>query len=239
MVVVSFDVWNTLLNIDIFYRKFSEYLSRLTGLDLTYVEETTSRAYVKMKEMRSRGQIRRQSVVYDCMNILLAEFNGLIDQHDVCNALSLMILREDFTNLVFDDVYMLLEKLRGKNVEMITIGNVIYWPGLYTRIILEKTGLGKFFVKQVYADEVGCMKPDPEIFKLALEMLNTDTADLIHVGDNYREDFQGALNAGFKAILIDRNRGAELEEVYPKRGYIVNKLSYVADILNNYTIKNI
>jgi putative hydrolase of the HAD superfamily len=50
---------------------------------------------------------------------------------------------------------------------------------------------------------VGVSKPDPAIFRLALEALGVDAAHAIHVGDTPAADVEGAWAAGVTPVLVD------------------------------------
>jgi HAD superfamily hydrolase (TIGR01509 family) len=62
----------------------------------------------------------------------------------------------------------------------------------------------------VSSSEHGLMKPHPSIFRAALDLVNVPAADAVMVGDNLRQDVEGALRAGMRAILRDR-AGSQLE----------------------------
>ncbi len=50
---------------------------------------------------------------------------------------------------------------------------------------------------------VGVEKPDPRIFRMALERAHVDARDAVYVGDLYSIDVLGARSAGLSAILLD------------------------------------
>ena len=52
--------------------------------------------------------------------------------------------------------------------------------------------------------EHGRMKPHPSIFEAALMRLGASAAEAIMVGDSVRQDVEGALRAGMRAILLHR-----------------------------------
>ena len=67
-----------------------------------------------------------------------------------------------------------------------------------------KTGIRRLFDTLVFSCEVGAAKPDPRIYEIAMEELCVRPRDCWMVGDNLEADVKGALNAGMKAMLIDR-----------------------------------
>ncbi len=56
------------------------------------------------------------------------------------------------------------------------------------------------------ADEVGMVKPDPRLFRLACETLGTTPERTAMVGDRYERDCAGALAVGMFAVLVDVHR---------------------------------
>ncbi len=65
---------------------------------------------------------------------------------------------------------------------------------------LEKTA----FDVIVGVDTMKKVKPNPEIFKYAIERLDVKPEEAIFVGDNVEADYEGAENAGLHALLINR-----------------------------------
>ena len=53
---------------------------------------------------------------------------------------------------------------------------------------------------------MGHAKPNRQIFEAALRRHSLKPEEALHVGDSEINDVQGALNAGVKGILVDRNR---------------------------------
>jgi putative hydrolase of the HAD superfamily len=53
--------------------------------------------------------------------------------------------------------------------------------------------------------EHGYMKPHRSIFERALERAGVTAADTVMVGDSIKHDIEGALNAGWRAVLLKRS----------------------------------
>ena len=67
----------------------------------------------------------------------------------------------------------------------------------------------------VSSSEHGLMKPHPSIFRAALDLLDVPAPAAVMVGDSVRQDVEGALGAGMRAVLLNRTgaphpRDAEL-----------------------------
>jgi putative hydrolase of the HAD superfamily len=56
----------------------------------------------------------------------------------------------------------------------------------------------------VSSSDHGYLKPHASIFQAALEKVNVAAADAVMVGDNVRQDIEGALAAGMRAVLLHR-----------------------------------
>ena len=60
----------------------------------------------------------------------------------------------------------------------------------------------------VSSPDHGRMKPHPSIFRAALQRAGVPPADAIMVGDSIRQDIDGALRAGMRAVLLHRGEDA-------------------------------
>ncbi len=68
---------------------------------------------------------------------------------------------------------------------------------------LEAAGLASHFDLVIDSHLVGCRKPDPAIFRLALERLGVEARDAAFVGDSYEADAMAARRAGLRPVLLD------------------------------------
>ena len=60
----------------------------------------------------------------------------------------------------------------------------------------------------VSSSDHGLMKPHPSIFTAALQLLGVPAAEAVMVGDSLRQDVEGALGVGMRAILLNRGDAA-------------------------------
>lgn len=70
---------------------------------------------------------------------------------------------------------------------------------------LEPAGLIGLVDCVVTSAATGAAKPDPVIFRTALELLGAEQAGAVHVGDSLAKDIGGAREAGIRAILLARD----------------------------------
>jgi putative hydrolase of the HAD superfamily len=69
---------------------------------------------------------------------------------------------------------------------------------------LERVGLAPLLDCVVTSAEAGAAKPDPAVFRLALERLGVPPERAIHLGDTPDLDLVGAEAAGIEAVLVRR-----------------------------------
>ncbi len=82
------------------------------------------------------------------------------------------------------------------------------------RVILERLGISKYFRHVFVSSEIGADKPDPEIFRRALEFLEVQPRDTLHVGDDPERDWRAATDAGLSIFQLDRKKNS-LRDLIP------------------------
>lgn len=70
--------------------------------------------------------------------------------------------------------------------------------------ILVALNLSIWFDSVVFSSRTGVAKPHPGIFRRAMAELEVEPHEVLHVGDSYARDWQGARDAGAQALLLDR-----------------------------------
>lgn len=92
----------------------------------------------------------------------------------------------------------ILDKLRSSGMKLGLVSNT---PPT-SQYILDNLDLRKRFDVIVFSCDVGFLKPDPRIFKLALEQLETPPENTVLVGDKIRTDILGGAILGMRSILL-------------------------------------
>ncbi|MGZ0172002.1 MAG: HAD family hydrolase [Planctomycetales bacterium] len=60
------------------------------------------------------------------------------------------------------------------------------------------------FEKRFISSELGFRKPSGQFYQAVVDALNVDAEQILMVGDGLKNDVEGALSVGMKAVLIDR-----------------------------------
>jgi putative hydrolase of the HAD superfamily len=68
---------------------------------------------------------------------------------------------------------------------------------------LRTCALERFVEALIVSEEAGVSKPDPAIFRIALDRLNASPAEAVMVGDSWTADVVGARAAGIRAIWFN------------------------------------
>ncbi|MBE9129976.1 MULTISPECIES: HAD-IA family hydrolase [unclassified Coleofasciculus] len=103
--------------------------------------------------------------------------------------------------VVYPDVLPALEAWRRVGIQLGIVSN--FDSRLY--LVLRALNLEEFFISVTISTQAGVAKPNPEIFKAALEKHHCQAPNALHIGDSVAEDYQGAQAAGLKAILLKRS----------------------------------
>jgi len=107
------------------------------------------------------------------------------------------------------DAEKVLHWLSNRNSRIGLICNTGLTPGTELRRFLSREGIVDYFNVLVFSDEAKIRKPDPKIFRLTAQKLQTRPSEIVHVGDNLKSDVWGAKNAGFRAIHLTGAEGRD------------------------------
>ena len=107
---------------------------------------------------------------------------------------------------VYSDVRWALEHWHSQGIELGLLSN------FDSRLlkVLPELKLDGFFSSVTLSTQVGAAKPDPKIFEAALSKHDCAPEDAWHVGDSFRQDYEGAQAAGLRGIWL-RRREVESE----------------------------
>lgn len=146
----------------------------------------------------------------------LADF-GIKEDDDI--TLTNCLLASDWAVLpgvsVFPDVPDALKQFTERGITIGIVTNASQ-PMILRDRELEGYGLLDFFPQETHriaAADVGYLKPHPQIFHHALDVVGAQPHEAVYVGDNLSADIGGARQVGMKAVLRvngHRSRGDQL-----------------------------
>lgn len=107
--------------------------------------------------------------------------------------------RHNLWERVIDGAPAALDRLRELGLTLVVVSNA----NGRLHGLLERLDLARRFDVVVDSFLEGVEKPDPRLFRIALERAGADPATTLHAGDLYQIDVLGARSAGLRQALID------------------------------------
>jgi N-acetyl-D-muramate 6-phosphate phosphatase len=99
-----------------------------------------------------------------------------------------------------DGIRELLDAADERGIRTAIVSNALC--GAVHRDFLDETDLAARFATQVYSDEVGVRKPNPEMIALACRVLSVPADRSWYVGDNFDRDVVCGRRAGVGATIL-------------------------------------
>jgi methylmalonyl-CoA mutase, C-terminal domain len=192
---VLFDAGNTLVFLD--YDRMAQGVGSALGLALTG-EALAARAPEAAAAMeRSAGTDQERAAAY---LEALFRFGGVpVDRMgEVRDCLGRMHAERHLWCSVQDRTRESLGRLRAAGLRLGIVSNS---DGRVDQA-LEAAGLREYFNVVIDSSLVGVEKPDPAIFRAALDALGVAPHEALYVGDLYEVDIVGAQAAGMEAVLL-------------------------------------
>ncbi|WP_170224753.1 HAD family hydrolase [Mumia flava] len=107
-------------------------------------------------------------------------------------------------HLVRDGAEDLLRTAREAGIRVGIVSNA--HAGRAHRRLMREHGLERFVAVQLYSDEVGVRKPNPEMIERAARALGSVPQHCWYVGDTQDRDVQAGRRAGVGAVLLTRSK---------------------------------
>lgn len=194
---VLLDAFGTLIDVDRPYARLQESVRRHLGAGITPADaERAFRAEMRYyadhchegSDARTLAALRER-----CAAIVLAELGIAADP-----ALAATLLIDAIAFRAHDDAAPLLAGLAEAGVGVAVVSN---WDCSLPEA-LAAAGIAAQHV--VASGSAGWSKPDPRIFRVALDALGVEPGRALHVGDTEETDGVGARAAGIDVRIVDR-----------------------------------
>jgi FMN phosphatase YigB (HAD superfamily) len=104
---------------------------------------------------------------------------------------------------VIPGAHAALAAIRAAGGLLTLTSNTLATPASVHRQILDGLDLLAPFDDLVFSCDIGVAKPRPEVFTVVAERQGTTTAHVVHVGNDWRTDVLGALEAGCRAVFFN------------------------------------
>lgn len=218
---VFFDIDDTLLDTSSFARTARKAALNMmidAGLPLSSEE-----AYRQLREIiKEKGSnydkhfnILTKNVFGEEKPLLIAI--GMINYHNVKFAL----LRP------FPDTVSTLIHVKSKGYRLGVISNgltIKQWEKLV------RLGIHPFFDQVITSAEIGFEKPHPQIFEQSLSRMGCKPEKSVMIGNKFKEDALGAVNAGMSAILFNCNLTDDDKKMIRKEKLDIEIISHLKEL---------
>lgn len=199
--VVLFDLDDTLVDQESAARTaLLDWVIEL-GLDLEDQDELLA-AWLAVSEEAYARYSRREITFAEQRRLRVREFLGADASDEEADELfSGYLTRYERAWRAFDDAVPALRRVRdaGLVTALLTNGD-----GAHQRRKLDRTGLAAHLDVVVASGDLPAGKPDPRAFAVACEILGVAPDSVLMVGNDVVKDYQGSLDAGLRAVLLDR-----------------------------------
>lgn len=125
---------------------------------------------------------------------------GINADESIISRLMEMMQQVNMELVLFDDTLPALAEVKKRGIKTGLISNI----EKNMNDVLQKLGISPKLDIVVTSIDAGSAKPQPEIFRYALQKAGVEAGEAIYVGDQYGVDMKGAKTVGMKGILLDR-----------------------------------
>jgi len=198
-VVVTFDVGQTLVDLDL------DFLATRLGergivVDSAALERATPAAWQLYDRLVEEGAQHPWHAFVDAV----LEEAGVGDREPLVQWLYEQQAARNLWRRPIADMVELVRDLRAGGVKTAALSNS---EGHLADLLVE-IGLAPLFDTIIDSHRVGVAKPAPRIFNITLERLGIARPEVIvHVGDSWAADVEGALGVGWNAIWYRSRSG--------------------------------
>ena len=112
------------------------------------------------------------------------------------------------------DAVSMLTWLAGRGVKRGICSNAPFPPEMMRRQV-RANGIEKLVDAVVFSSEIGRRKPSPELYLAALNAIGTSAVQTLFVGDRVREDYEGPVAVGMRAVVCTRHAEEEPRDGVP------------------------
>ena len=193
MRAVIFDLWNTIAEWP--HERWAEVRPRVAERVGLSAEEFDSRWYGELAHMRETRPFADVLALFDLTPEAAAEVVSLRRE----------VTREGLVPVRGAVETITALRVRGLKTGLITVCSED------VALLWEETPFRELFDVTVFSATCGLRKPDPRIYRLALEQLGVEPDEAVFVGDGANDELGGAERLGMRAVGVE-SPGGELPD---------------------------
>lgn len=206
MTNIFFDVDDTLYDQLQPFKRALEEVSAGAAYDIPYEEIFKRSRYhsdVVFEDVQAGRMSKRDMYIYRIQRAF-KDFGISMGEKEALEFQSLYSVYQMEIHLVLE-FRLILEWCRHRAG---TVGIITNGPAEHQRKKIQKLGLERWIDRDCIfiSGEMKLSKPDIRLFRLVQERFDLNPRDTYYVGDSFRNDVEGAKNAGWNAIWFNRRK---------------------------------
>ncbi|TXG80432.1 MAG: HAD family hydrolase [Spirochaetes bacterium] len=202
MKTISFDLWNTLIQSNpAFLKARVDMIKHVTTLSEKEIERT-----YKMFKSDIDSTFEKFGMQFTLNELYTMLHTQLQIDNDKMSVDTFMRL---YTTTFFDNMPTLkdsvkevLQYCKDNGYKMCIASNTVLIPPAMLRGVLSTYSIYDYFDFMIFSADISCSKPNPNFFAQIHIQSKCLKRNIIHVGDSRVTDIDGALNYGFKTIVV-------------------------------------
>lgn len=229
---VFFDMYNTLICYDppreknqaAALKKFGveiqpEALSApIIAADEYFYDENAKLALAKRTEEEKKK-------LWTQYEVILLEEAGITPTKELISAMLTEMNKFKYEMVIYADAISTITEIKNRGLITGLISNV----DKDITDMLKRLQLDSLMEIVVTSQEVGFTKPHRKIFEAAISKAGIKAEEALFVGDQYKIDVLGAINAGMSAVLLDRSDYYKNDGIKEPR---INNLGQLLELLS-------
>ena len=224
MKTVFFDLFFTLANLE--YQTENEF----TLLGITRQQWETSTENTQTYNLRATGGVATEN---EMLQSMVTNLPFKVDNSQLQKLIEIRNQRmKKALTEIHPDILFTLKKLKEKGIKMCLISNADIIDKKYWDI----SPFAPLFDDVIFSCDVGTVKPDREIYQIAIERMNTTPDKCVFVGDGGSNELAGAKSCGISTILTEFltvKDSATRDRILKSADYVVKDFKEIINIVIN------
>ena len=206
---ISFDLWLTLIKS---HPEFKEKRARFLknefnpkGLSVSEIMEIVQRTDIVSDRLNEISGLKIPTdQMYRRILIQLGNTHQSITEELLRQIKSKVhgLFMDNLPGFLNSSIQSMLQTLKKDGYTLNISSNTGYIEGGTIAVTLKALDISEYFVFCIFSDEIWASKPSFRFFEKVFEKITFEKAEVLHVGDNFKADYVGALKFGFKALHI-------------------------------------
>lgn len=216
---VFFDLFFTLV-----YPKYSD----INEYDVVGISVSEWEKYAENSELyyeRARGRVKKEKEIIDKIIDIMPYCLNDSEKQEILHRREERMKRALLE--VDDRILDTLRQLRDRGFKIGLISNADRIDSKYWK----KSPLAVYFDLTIFSCDVGILKPEIEIYKMAMDMLEIKPEESIFIGDGGSDELYGAKKAGMKTVFSEYLVSKSKDHVEKIRLYADYYLNRFDDLL--------